>query len=1206
MHKLFMTTCAITIILAAMSGVSTAAEMTVGLERILASSTGDEKIRVIFRVAEAIDGSVLKRELAGQYARRADRHRVALTALQETATITQAGIMPVMNRLQLSNQAENIKTYWIDNLVAADVTPAALTELAARDDIEKIYPYPEISIIDGIEPQALLKPGADRAEYGLQVIGADSMWALGYTGSGRLVATIDTGVDGEHRALASKWRGNNGYSAAESWFDPIAAGSTPHTFGTSEDGTYAHGTSTMSVIVGHDPLTGDTTGVAFGAQWISAATVDITGGDVFSALQWMIDPDGDPNTDEDIPDVISNAWGYRVVGPETYLLGCDDLFWNIMDNLEAAGAITFWAAGNWRNVDGVIYESSIDNPANRATSEVNAFAVGMVWTQEDADTITVRSDAASGPSICDGVSLKPDVVAPGVNIVVAYPGGNYFWNSGSSFAAPHAAGAAALLREYNPNATADEVKTALLLSATDLPPEGDDNRTGYGIINIPAALELMPANTEPHLYIKNTDYPRPQPGGTSELTVTIRNSGISVTDVNVELVSLDDRLTVQIDRIFYGDLTNGAEAVNSTAPFTVTLAADVIPGERIPVEWHFEGMGYERIARGAIAVGTVSDIEVFTHDIGNVRFTVTSIGTYGLVPDSGLISRAGAVGFLHPATSHRQSMFELSFLVGNGPEHISDGARQMSDFSNYDFLADATGKLRIEDPGPVADQQTFAAYSDAQAENPLGVFIEQRSYAYADSLFDDFVILEYVIHNRSDSTLAGLRAAMFGDWDFPWGTDATQGTLDVVRYFADPGVTYMRHKTEAEGLYRGIAVLNPEGEISVRKTENDIEIWDGFSEDEKWDFMNAGLDNNTSVALKDHAHIITTGPWDLGPGDSAVATFAIIGAENHGDMVEFTRRAQRRYNCLEDLDALDIFAIPGEVAFYAELNGELPNERNMAIYNLCTDTNWVIGNVPSWLDIDQLEGRTPDTVTLSVPSIDFEVGSYIDTIFIASPGAPETTYVEVRLTLTEIIPHLRITPDWVSFTSTQFGRLPDEQNVWIINDGTAPMEWGTSYDADWLAISPESGTVAIGESTLVDLTVDTTNVEPGEHRDTVLVDAPSAPENPGRIAVLFDLIASSGVAANDPNPFNPKDGSTTINPGLTGNSFVEIRIYDLTGRLVKTLFAGRLAGGETITWDGSVDGGPLAADGVYLCHIRATDDDEQTRESVLKIAIVKE
>ena len=73
-----------------------------------------------------------------------------------------------------------------------------------------------------------------------------------------------------------------------------------------------------------------------------------------------------------------------------------------------------------------------------------------------------------------------------------------------------------------------------------------------------------------------------------------------------------------------------------------------------------------------------------------------------------------------------------------------------------------------------------------------------------------------------------------------------------------------------------------------------------------------------------------------------------------------------------------------------------------------------------------------------------------------------------------------------------------------------------------------------------------------------------------------------------PNPFNPK---TTIAYSLADRSRVTIRVYDLTGRVVRTLVDGVVDPGEyAAIWDGATDAGPHAASGVYFVRMEGSGD----------------
>jgi len=82
-------------------------------------------------------------------------------------------------------------------------------------------------------------------------------------------------------------------------------------------------------------------------------------------------------------------------------------------------------------------------------------------------------------------------MAQGSNVRSSVEGGGYDYKDGTSMATPHVAGAIGLLKSAFPDATPYELKAALLFSAHDLGPSGEDNTYGMGIINLPDAYEFL-------------------------------------------------------------------------------------------------------------------------------------------------------------------------------------------------------------------------------------------------------------------------------------------------------------------------------------------------------------------------------------------------------------------------------------------------------------------------------------------------------------------------------------------------------------------------------------------------------------------------------------------------------------------------------------------------------------------------------------------
>ena len=138
-------------------------------------------------------------------------------------------------------------------------------------------------------------------------------------------------MDVNHPDLAGRWRGG-----PNSLVRPLRP--APH----DPTDVSGHGTATMGVMVGGD-AGGTSIGMAPGATWIAAKIFNDAGSAtataIHSAMQWVLDPDGDPAT-ADAPQVVNNSWAYGTPG-------CNLAFQPDLQALRAAEIVPVFAAGNY-------------------------------------------------------------------------------------------------------------------------------------------------------------------------------------------------------------------------------------------------------------------------------------------------------------------------------------------------------------------------------------------------------------------------------------------------------------------------------------------------------------------------------------------------------------------------------------------------------------------------------------------------------------------------------------------------------------------------------------------------------------------------------------------------------------------------------------------------------------------------------------------
>jgi Subtilase family len=373
-----------------------------------------------------------------------------------------------------------------------------ISVVAPRDDATRLSRLPGVArVYPAVRYHALERQG-------YQVIGAPALWGPSLTtaGQGMKIGIIDDGIDQTHPYLRPAGlsmppgfpKGNRHYTSAKvivarafapprpKWrnahlpFDPLlsehgthVAGIAAGAYNTNADGTLISGVAPKAYLGNYKVLSIPTA---------SGVGPDGNAPEIVAGIEAAV---------RDGMDVINLSLGEPEVEPRR------DPVIKAIDGAAQAGVIPTIAAGNDFSPFGV---GSIDSPGSAPRAITAAAAT--------RDSV-IAGFSSMGPTPIS-LRMKPDVTAPGVSILSSVPRSDGTWQSwsGTSMAAPHVAGGAALLRQRHPSWTVAQIKSALVQTGQPVytnARHGEEVRSareGGGMLDLPKAdhplVFVRPAN----------------------------------------------------------------------------------------------------------------------------------------------------------------------------------------------------------------------------------------------------------------------------------------------------------------------------------------------------------------------------------------------------------------------------------------------------------------------------------------------------------------------------------------------------------------------------------------------------------------------------------------------------------------------------------------------------------------------------------------
>ena len=581
-------------------------------------------------------------------------------------------------------------------------------------------------------------------------------------------------------------------------------------------------------------------------------------------------------------DVINCSWG----GPGSSLFEQE-----IIDSVTAWGSLVVAAAGN---------DASAGNPYHYPASYRGVMSVTAV------DSFDQK------PSYAEYNELV-DVAAPGEKIFSTNMSSSYDYLSGTSMAAAFGSGTAALVKSVFPSYTVEQVREQVRVTADNINSvnPGYANLLGKGRINALNALTLLtPSIRMISVVIRDSANGNGngvlEPNEEADLIMTFKNYlqpttasayiTLSCADTNVEILhSLYPIKSVPT-------LTT---VTNQNNPFQIMIKQNPPPGHVVRFTLTMSDAGY-------------SDVQVFTllinptfatHDINNVRVTLTNIGRIGYVD----LTNTFGEGFVFGGGNQ---LYEGGIIMGYSSTKIVNNIRNSASGQDADFTSSMI--YNLTSPGVISSQDGNTYFTDASAPvtNRLGISIDMYSYAFTTPADSNYVILRYDIRNISGATINGLYFGLFFDWDMLPDYSTNKTAYDPSR-----SLGYAWDTVPSNPIYCGARAL--EGAASytgLLSTYASV-----YTRSAKYSWISGGIVPYNNV---DDIHfVISSGPYSLAPDAKQMVGFAVIGGTDLANLQASADAALTRWNEIKTLVGVEE---PESIPKTFALNQNYPNPFNPA------------------------------------------------------------------------------------------------------------------------------------------------------------------------------------------------------------------------------------------------------------------------------------
>ncbi|MFH1320444.1 MAG: S8/S53 family peptidase [Bacteroidota bacterium] len=548
-------------------------------------------------------------------------------------------------------------------------------------------------------------------------------------------------------------------------------------------------------------------------------------------------------------------------------------------------------------------------------------------------------DASDVKTSSSSYGINIDVCTPGTGIYTTLNGGYGYTGPYTSFAAPIAAGGAALIKANFPSYTALQVGEQLKVTSDYIDTvSGNENyagKLGSGRINLYRALTetSSPSIVMTQKNIIDGNDSVFAPGDTLRISGIFTNYLAPASNLLVILSSTSPYLNIIDGTTTLGSIATLATADNYSDPFTVKILSSMPYNKPIELKLNYYDGSYNAFEY----IGLDVNPDYINIDINDVATTITSKSRIGFNEDN----QDAGLGFKYMG---EQLLWEAGLMIGNSTGQVSDNVRENDNLDN-DFARVVAAKKVI--PPEVSDLDVEGVFNDDSAStDKLNVSVKHKAFAWNTPADSKYIIAEYYIINNGSGTLDNLFAGIFADWDI-MDPGLNKASFDVVNkmgyvFSSQSGSPYAGIKLLTNSTVTHYAIDHIPGGAGG------VDLTNGYSTAEKYQTLSSNRSKaGENAGGNDVMHVVGSGSFDLLPGDTVVVAFALLAGDDLAELQAIAQTAQNKYNeyaypedtmSVEKLQVtssgLQVYPNPVSKDVLFEFRLSLRNDVELNLYNL--------------------------------------------------------------------------------------------------------------------------------------------------------------------------------------------------------------------------------------------------------------------------------